>query len=183
MASEAAIARQAGLNIEDGLFPDAPKDQGPYDVIAFNDVFEHIPDPAAAIAEVDKRLADGGIVSINIPSSSGPVFKIAKALAAIGISGPYDRMWQRGLPSPHMVYFSPNNLTSLVERHSTLRLLPGRSLDLPAVSTDGLKQRLKSQSVGIPFWIVYPSVVALSSVLRFFPSDIHLALYAREPRR
>ncbi len=177
--SDAAIARASGFQIEEGLFPEYPSDKGPYDIIAFNDVFEHLPDPAKAVIDIEQRLAENGLLSINIPSSDGLFFKTAKALAAVGFEKPYDRMWQRGLPSPHMSYFSPENLKQLIERSSGLRRWPGEPISLPSISTAGLRERIEGQSVGLPTWIVYPAMLALSTVAGILPSDIHLAVFTK----
>ncbi len=102
-----------------------------------------------------------------------------KALAAAGFEKPYDRMWQRGLPSPHMSYFSPENLKQLMERHSALRRWPGEPISLPSISTSGLRERIEGQSIGLPIWIVYPAMLALSTVAAVLPSDIHLAVFTK----
>lgn len=161
------------------MFPNSPTDRGPYDIIVFNDVIEHLPDPASAVIDIDQRLASDGLLSINIPSSEGIIFKTAKLLAAFGLDKPYDRMWQRGLPSPHMTYFSPENLKLLVERFSTLRRWPGGAISLPSISTSGLRERIEGQNVGLPTWIVYPTMAILSTMTNFLPSDIHLAIFKK----
>lgn len=179
VSSDAAIARGNGFQIEEGLFPECPSDKGPYDIIAFNDVFEHLPDPAKAVIDIDQRLADNGLLSINIPSSDGIIFKTAKTLASLGFEKPYDRMWQRGLPSPHMSYFSPENLKQLVERFSGLKRWPGVPISLPSISISGLRERIDGQNVGLPTWMVYPAMLAFSAVSGMLPSDIHLAIFTK----
>src|SRR5580698_8766443 len=71
------IARTNGLSVESGFFPADLQDHGPYDVIAFNDVFEHLPSTVSAIKRVEELLAADGTVVINLPSSEGMLFRIA----------------------------------------------------------------------------------------------------------
>ena len=177
VSADAAAARLAGFDIEEGLFPQSPQDRGPYDLIVFNDVFEHLPDPVAAVKACADLLTSDGLLIINIPSSRGPIFRVASLLQVIGVSGPYDRLWQRGLPSPHITYFNPDNLRQLVEGQTDLR----RSIShpLPSLHRDGLRQRIESSANGMPSGLVFAAAWALSFVLPLFPSDIELSVYSR----
>ena len=60
---DAPIGAQAALRghpVAIGYFPAALGPHERYDVIAFNDVFEHLPDPRAALREAHARLRPGG---------------------------------------------------------------------------------------------------------------------------
>lgn len=48
-AATAELARRHGLDVETGFFPADLRDRGPYDMIIFNDVFEHLPHPSLRI--------------------------------------------------------------------------------------------------------------------------------------
>ncbi len=76
-----------------------------------------------------------------------------------------------------MSYFSPENLKQLIERSSGLRRWPGEPISLPSISTAGLRERIVGQSIGLPTWIVYPAMLALSTVAGILPSDIYLAIF------
>src|SRR6266513_1889682 len=56
----ADLARQRGFDIETGFFPADLRDRGPYDMIVFNDSFEHVPNPSLLVAEIQKLLATNG---------------------------------------------------------------------------------------------------------------------------
>jgi SAM-dependent methyltransferase len=69
--SQAAIARAAGAfdRVHDGYFPEElPGDEGPFDLICFNDVLEHIVDPWAVLRACRGLLADDGRVIAAIPN-------------------------------------------------------------------------------------------------------------------
>ncbi len=120
-AANAAITRAAGLSVEEGYFPSGLTKAGPYDIVVFNDVFEHIPSPSALMADIEARLAPGGLLVLNLPSSNGTIYRLALLLDRLGMHGPLERLWQKGFPSPHVSYFNPANLQLLVEKHSSLR--------------------------------------------------------------
>src|SRR5690349_74337 len=65
--TSAHIGRANGLSVERGLFPTDLRDRGPYDVIVFNDVFEHLPAPDVAIQYVNELLAKKGLAILNFP--------------------------------------------------------------------------------------------------------------------
>jgi hypothetical protein len=75
-----------------------------------NDVLEHIPDARAALDACFARLNPGGVLCLNCPDQRGLYYRTADLLDRAGLSGPFDRLWQRGLPSPHVWYFTPRIL-------------------------------------------------------------------------
>jgi len=135
----AAKTAARGLPVRIGYFPQALTDEERFDVIVFNDVIEHIPDIRSALRNCHERLTPRGTLVLNLPSSRGLFYRLSKLFARLGLRGPFDRLWQKGMPSPHVHYFTPANLTRLVEsegfelRHNT---------ELAAVKSEGLWQRL-----------------------------------------
>ncbi|WP_396134721.1 class I SAM-dependent methyltransferase [Cellulomonas sp. ATA003] len=71
---DVAVARRAiddGADVRVGFFPDALRPDDRFDVITFNDVLEHLPDPRAAVEESASRLVPGGLLVVNIPDRRG----------------------------------------------------------------------------------------------------------------
>src|SRR5205085_2717480 len=144
------------------------------------DVLEHIPDVDEALAACARVLRPGGVLSVNIPSATGLGYRIAVALARIGIRGPYLRVWQHGLPSPHAHYFTPEALARLVECHG---LRVSRTMALSPIRREGLWARVHTvsrPSVGsianfLALWIGAPAL------RRAGESDIVLLLAQRTP--
>jgi SAM-dependent methyltransferase len=175
------IARTNGLSVESGFFPADLQDRGPYDFIAFNDVFEHLPSPVSAIKQVEELLSADGTVVINLPSSDGTLFRIATVLAAIGFASPLERLWQKGFPSPHIWYFGPKNLVLLVSRHTHLTL--DDAFPLPSVTRSGLYDRIHSSHAGPLGKLLFAAVWLLSFALPLLPADIHVAMFKKGPQR
>jgi 2-polyprenyl-3-methyl-5-hydroxy-6-metoxy-1,4-benzoquinol methylase len=110
----ASKAREQGFEIIEGFFPDTEQLAGRvFDVVIFNDSFEHIPDLTRVIQGIRQYLKREGIVVINIPSSSGIIFRLSLLLSKLGIVSLLDRLWQKGFTSPHLHYFNPENLRML----------------------------------------------------------------------
>jgi SAM-dependent methyltransferase len=176
-AANANLARAAGLPVEVGYFPDGLANAGPYDIIVFNDVFEHIPHPSALIGDIEARLAPGGLLVINLPSSGGIFFRLARLLESFGIHGPAERLWQKGFPSPHVSYFKPENLWLLVERRSGLS---NESIfSLASVTREGLSSRIKSSHKGTRGALLLAGVWALSFALPLLPADIQVSVFRK----
>lgn len=175
LADEASIR---GLSIGAGFFPQALDRHSRYNVIVFNDVFEHLPEPADAIAEVERRLEPGGLAVLNLPSSEGVMFRTARLLNRLGIVAPYERLWQKGMDSPHVTYFNSRNLQSFVERRTALRLeYAGR---LAALSRHGLWRRISSSWPRATSTVAFPVTWCASFVLDWCPSDIQLVIFRKE---
>jgi SAM-dependent methyltransferase len=167
----ADAAMQKGLPVRHGYFPDALAAGERFDVIVFNDVFEHIPAAGDVLAACRDHLSPDGIVVLNLPSSRGTFYRIASLMCRIGSCGPFERMWQVGLPSPHVHYFAPANLSRLLGRHgfeetgrgtlATLRL-GGLYTRIAYTGRHGLVVR------SLQFLVI----AAMLPVLAFLPRDI-----------
>ncbi len=85
-----------------------------FDYIIFNDVFEHLQNLELVLSQLKLILNDKGKIILNLPSSDGLIFKICNLLRKLGITKFYDRLWQKGLSSPHLSYFNSYNLNKFV---------------------------------------------------------------------
>lgn len=170
-AGMAALARKSGVNVIEGYFPDAIPDGQRFDVITFNDVFEHLPDVNRMADSIRERLTPTGTVIINLPVSDGAVFRLSRIAARFGPVGTLARMWQLGLPSPHLSYFSSATLPRLMERHG-FRLV--KSGPLTSIATDGLYDRIRAdKNMGAAKAVaVYAAARAIALTSSALPSDI-----------
>jgi len=110
----AAHAANQGLDVRSGWFPEALGSDERFDIITFNDVLEHLPDVRGALRACVAHLAPGGFLVVSIPTSDGLGYRVATLLARLGVSGPFERFWQVGLPSPHVHYFPRSALVRLL---------------------------------------------------------------------
>lgn len=178
-APVAAQARARGVPVRVGLFPQDVDATERYDVIVFNDVFEHLPDPEGVLAACRERLTPHGLLVLNLPDSRGALYRTACLLARIGFTRPLVRLWQREFPSPHLYYFDAANLERLVSRYGfTLR----RQDRLATMRLSGLWPRLvmdpSVSRVGATItWIAL--ALAYPFVTWVMPPDILLQVYAR----
>jgi SAM-dependent methyltransferase len=129
-----------GHEIRRGFFPEVLAGSATrFDVIALNCVFEHVPDVAVMLEAFKAYLVPGGSVMLNVPVSSGFMFRAAHALFRLGVRYPFDRLWQQGFVSPHLHYFAAGNLARLLDRHG-FALVAETPLSL--FSLGGIYQRL-----------------------------------------
>jgi 2-polyprenyl-3-methyl-5-hydroxy-6-metoxy-1,4-benzoquinol methylase len=126
-------SRVQGLEVYEGFFPNAESILNKkFDIIIFNDSFEHIPNPLEVIGGIKRHLVpDKGIVIVNLPSSEGLIFKISSMLAEFGMRSPFDRLWQKGFSSPHLHYFNQSNLQQLFKKITLLWIIIPRSVITP----------------------------------------------------
>src|ERR1043165_218874 len=117
-ATVVEIARSTGATTRHGYFPDCLASEETFDALVLNDVLEHIPALKATIEASSRHLRPNGVLVLNCPNQRGFFYRIANFLTALRISAPLDRMWQRGLASPHVWYFEPAHLTRLGQQHN-----------------------------------------------------------------
>jgi 2-polyprenyl-3-methyl-5-hydroxy-6-metoxy-1,4-benzoquinol methylase len=174
-----ARAAARGLPVRSGFFPEALQDGECFDVIVFNDVIEHIPNIHAALAACEQRLKPGGILILNVPSSRGFFYRLSKLMARAGCRAPFDRLWQKGLPSPHVHYFDPNNLSRLVTAHQFEQV---HSAQLPSLRSEGLLERLRCVGKMSPLslYVQYAAIRCAIPLLRFFPSDTIVGIFRKK---
>jgi SAM-dependent methyltransferase len=167
-----AEAAKGGRSVRLGYFPDALQPNEKFDVIVFNDVIEHIPDIQTALADCIHRLNQEGLLVLNLPSSKGVFYRLSKWLCRFGLIAPFGRMWQVGLPSPHVHYFHLDNLASLLHTQGYVVKKTGR---LASVHFKGLYSRVVFTKVKRSFIkgaALYLGIVCLLPILRILPSDI-----------
>jgi SAM-dependent methyltransferase len=101
-----AVARDAGLTVTQGTLADLDDDEhaGAFQAVTLSHVIEHLHDPAGELARIHRLLAPGGWLWIGTPN-----------LASLGHRR-FGEHW-RGLEPPrHLVLFTPDSLTGLLER-------------------------------------------------------------------
>jgi SAM-dependent methyltransferase len=115
--SRLASAPPPGARLVQGFFArDLPADWGPFDLITFHDVFEHLPEPAAVLGASRHRLARGGYIVLSLPVADGIVFRLARVLYHLGVKAPLERMFQINYPYPHLFYFTRRSIDLLARR-------------------------------------------------------------------
>ena len=178
-SAHADTLKEKGYNAIKGFFPAALEKDVCFDLIIFNDVFEHLPDPVEAIGACETHLNDDGLLILNIPNSKGLFYRLSRLLYMLGIDKPFDRMWQKGFPSPHITYFSHKNLAQFIDRH-TESLIKEDSFHLSSVSRTGLRSRISSSYSGFKKEIVFLAIYALSYIIRILPKDIMVVVWRKK---
>lgn len=176
-----SLRTRYGDAIEHGFFPGDLQDRGPYDAIVFNDVFEHIPNPAAAAASIPQLLTTGGLLAINCPSSDGALYRIALAMFRLRVASPLERLWQKDFASPHVSYFNRRTLRKVVEENGGLPLVDW--FPLQTVSRKGLYRRVRASYRGAAAVAALAGVYAVSFVLPHLPPDIQAGLFVKPSDR
>jgi 2-polyprenyl-3-methyl-5-hydroxy-6-metoxy-1,4-benzoquinol methylase len=172
-------AAARGLPVRSGYFPDVVDHDERFDAIVFNDVIEHIPDIHSALAACRTHLNDGGILILNLPNSRGFFYRLSKLLARIGWRGPFERMWQKDMPSPHVHYFDPRNLRELVLKQGFTMV---QTAELPALRAKGLMERLRyvGNTTPVSLYIQYILIRCAIPILSLFPSDIIVSIFKKK---
>jgi len=166
------------LNIRAGFFPDALGREERFDVITFNDVFEHLPDVRTALAACDQHLTDDGVLVINLPNARGGLYRISCFAAQLGFPGPFERLWQAGYPSPHLSYFTPDTLEQLAR---SAHFAECARFPLPAVTRADLWNRIrydrtKSLAYSLAAWTLVMGALPLIAMM---PSDISVQMFRK----
>ena len=172
-------AAARGLPVRSGYFPDVLQDGERFDVIVFNDVIEHIPDIRSALEACHARLNAGGILILNLPNSRGFFYRLSKLIARLGWRAPFERLWQKDLPSPHVHYFNSHNLEQLVKGQG---FDVAEAAELPALRAKGLLERLRCAG-NVPvlsLYVQYVAIMCAIPVLRMFPSDIIVGVFKKK---
>ncbi len=101
--SAAEQARQNGFDVWTGLIEDAEFEQETFDAVFAWMVIEHLPDPAAALSQINGWLRDGGCLSISVPN------------AACWEPFVFRKFWYVWELPRHLHHFSPARIRLLLE--------------------------------------------------------------------
>jgi SAM-dependent methyltransferase len=175
-ANVVEVARASGGTVHHGYFPAAVPDGERFDAIVFNDVLEHIPALAETLQASAGLLRPGGVLCLNCPDRRGFFYRTAAILDRIGVRGPYDRLWQAELPSPHLWYFTPANLIQAARRAGFEH---AGSAELATIELKGLWDRIRyvDDSPLLVSVAAYGFSVAAYPLLRILPSDASACLF------
>lgn len=173
----AHMARTKGFAVTEGFFPADLPQGGRFDYIVFNDVFEHLPNPAEAIRVCEQRLLPGGVLVLNLPSNQGVIYRIATLLAKFGRKSILERLWQKGLPSPHLSYFNPRALERFVSTNTSLRHV--QTFALASISADGLRERINASHKGMVAGVINIFLLLALPLLAILPPDITVAVFEK----
>jgi len=165
------VASSRGLPVRLGYFPEALYDREQFDVIIFNDVIEHIPDIKQILALCQDRLNTDGVLVLNLPSSNGMFYRLSKIFCRLGFPVFFERLWQKGLPSPHLHYFNKSNLVGFLRDNGFDTRMEG---DLSTLRLAGLYTRISYTGMlnFIPRIIIYLGIACSLPAFKLFPSDI-----------
>jgi hypothetical protein len=111
------------------------------------------------------------MIVINAPARTGVLYRTSRVMAGIGLSASFDRMWQKGFPSPHVHYLDDRTMAALGAR-AGLRLHSVRTLK--SISVRGLYARIRyDRSVSATKALATTGVLAvLAPLLGLLPADI-----------
>ena len=164
----AAAAREK--NIRPGFFPDALAAHEKFEIMVFNDVFEHLPEVQQIIAACHRHIVADGLLLLNLPGSTGIFYRIAKVLKRLGVNVFFDRLWQKDMPSPHLHYFSADNLELLLARNGFTEISRGT---LPSIELRGLFSRIAYGAPDKPLFnvMIFFALLFAYPIIRLFPDD------------
>ena len=177
-SKHANIARAKGFKVIQDFFPNDKVKNSQFDCLIFNDVFEHLPNPVEALQACEELLVPGGLLIINLPSSNGFFYRLAELMQNLGNTKLMQRLWQVGLPSPHLSYFNASTLNKLIVGYSSLHRIDQFKLD--SLNPKGMAQRIHKSEMVRKMAFVFEVVTAVAlPVLRILPSDIIVGIFKK----
>jgi hypothetical protein len=142
-------------------------------------VFEHLPNINDIMEDLKRLTAGHGWVVVNLPVADGIFFRIGRLMARLKLCGPYRRLWQEGLPSPHFSYFSSGNIEQLFAKHGFRLVTSGT---LRSLAYKGLLARIRYDRTISPLltYAYYAATLVMVPILTLLPADIRFFAFRRK---
>ena len=103
-----AGARYCERMITRNLDREIPVGEGPFDVIVYGDVLEHLVDPLRILVELDRSLAPGGFVVISVPNIAHLWIRL------LLLFGRFDYLDRGILDHSHLRFFTERSLRAML---------------------------------------------------------------------
>ena len=103
-----AGARHCERMITLNLDREIPVGEGPFDVIVYGDVLEHLVDPLRILVELDRTLAPGGFVVISVPNIAHLWIRL------LLLFGRFDYLDRGILDHSHLRFFTERSLRAML---------------------------------------------------------------------
>jgi 2-polyprenyl-3-methyl-5-hydroxy-6-metoxy-1,4-benzoquinol methylase len=103
-----AGARHCERMIPVNLDREIPVGQGPFDVIVYGDVLEHLVDPLRVLVELDRCLVPGGFVIISVPNIAHLWIRL------LLLVGRFDYLDRGILDHSHLRFFTERSLRAML---------------------------------------------------------------------
>lgn len=176
-----ALTQQQGLNVLHDYFPPQQPLLEKFDVIIFNDVFEHIPDVHQIVKSCGTYLKPEGLLILNLPNAEGLIFKVARRLTVFGLRGPWERLWQVMFRTPHLHYFTFKSLNKLLAQHRFFAV--GEKHQIATIELTGFWARLALDRSPLGFLkncVLYLGTLILYPAIMLAEKDTFFVLYRRD---
>ncbi|NLA25191.1 MAG: class I SAM-dependent methyltransferase [Bacteroidales bacterium] len=163
-----SLHEEMELTVINGFFPDDIPENQKFDFVAFNDVFEHLPDIEKVLPNILSLLNPKGKLLVNLPIREGAVYRVSSLAYFLGIKSFINRMWQFNFHSPHLSYFSKKNLLALAKNNDfeILEAFSLKTLDIKEIkhriSLDANQNKIKRVLTIFATYLTLP-------LFRFFP--------------
>jgi SAM-dependent methyltransferase len=164
-ATRAALARQKGLEVYEGLFDGEFVATGrKFDVIVFGDVLEHMSDPAAAIRLAKQCLTSEGFIIASVPNVAHWTVRMSLLI------GRFEYVEAGIMDATHLRWFTEKTLRALFQSEGFVvtQIAHSAGLWMPVYSS-GLRRL-------VPYRIRKPVVLALLKLLPKLMAAQHIVV-------
>lgn len=169
-----------GVDVLNGFFPKIVPSDTQFDFIAYNDVFEHLPDVGLMMKTNNLLLNSNGKLIVNLPLREGVTYVLSKLAYDLGVQSLLNRMWQFNFHSPHLSYFSKKNLIKLAESADFVLV---ESFPLKTINLSEVKDRVnEDKSSNIIFrYITIIGVFVIYPFMQLFP-DTYCFIFKKKEK-
>ena len=159
-----------GLDVVTGDISSARYPNNNFDIVFMGDVIEHLPNPVAALREINRIITSGGLLVVECPSQTNTIF----SRLGFRLYGVLGKKVAIQLPPYHLFEYRPRSITNLLRRcgFKCTKVTCGMMAPREVILRGSAMQRIGKKAFQYPNYVITSVLGVLGDRMEIFATKV-----------